>query len=211
MANIPLYNGFTQCSSYLATVYPSAYTETPSRKRYNMASTTSASVEVRAGEEQTVKEWTDREKMEHIFMEEAGLDPDAETVTTVLDTLWDNKITKPWQLAKLPEAIVERLFPHGESLQEYLLVSSVREILQQCQSQPQVTPAASSNEDAYSMVAKAISAFTNECEKARKQRKRGRSSDSEAELDTKYDCTASLKINGIEHMPKTHMPKERDM
>ena len=162
-----------------------------------MASAASASVGVQAGEEQTVQEWSDREKMDHLFMEEAGLEPDAETVTAVLDTLWEHKITKAWQVAKLPDAILERLFAHGEALQEYLLVASVREILQQWQSKPQGEPAASSNNEAYSLVAKAISAFTNECEKARKQRKRGKSSDSEAELENKYDCTASLKRYGI--------------
>ena len=177
----------------------------------NVDSAASASVDVTAGEEHTVKQWSDRDKMEHFIMEEAGLDPDAETVTAVLDTLWENKITKPWQLVKLPGHILEKLSPVGESLQEYLLASAVQEALQQVQSQPQVTPAASSNEDAFTMVAQAINTFTNECEKSRRQRKRGRSSDSEAEMDTKYDCTASLKVNGIEHMPNSHMPKERDM
>ena len=172
----------------------------------------SASVGVKAGEEKTVqKEWTDRQKMEHLFMEEAGLDPDTETVTSVLGILWENRITKAWQVAKLPDSILERLFPHGEALQEYLLVASVREILQQWQSQPQGEPASSSNNEAYSMVAKAISAFTTECEKARKQRKRGKSSDSEAELENKYDCTASLKRYGITNVPNTHVAKERGM
>ena len=89
----------------------------------------SACVGVPADEENTNKEWTDRERMEHFIMEEAGLEPDTETVTSVLDTLWDNKITKAWQLAKLPDTILEKLFPVNEALQEYLLVSSVREIL----------------------------------------------------------------------------------
>ena len=48
-----------------------------------MASAASASDVVQAGEEQTAQVWTDREKMEHLFMEEAGLEPDAETVTAV--------------------------------------------------------------------------------------------------------------------------------
>ena len=117
-----------------------------------MASAASASDVVQAGEEQTVQEWSDRENMEHLFMEEAGLGPDAETVTAVLDTLWEHKITKPWHVAKLPDAVLERLFPYGEALQEYLLVSSVREILQQWQSKPQGDPAASSNNEAYSLV-----------------------------------------------------------
>ena len=44
-------------------------------------------------------------------------------MASVLDTLEDQKATKPWQLAKLPDAVLERLFLHSEALQEYLLVS----------------------------------------------------------------------------------------
>ena len=166
------------------------------------ASQASGSAAVVAQEPQ----YTDRGRMEYLFLTESELYPEEDVVQSVLDTLGENRVTKPWQLAKLPETVLERWSPRDTSLQEYLLVTSIRDMLQQAQQAQQKPPeaAASNNTEAYSLVAKAINAFTTECEKARKQRKRGKSSDSEDELDKQYDCTRSLEKYGLRNIPNTH-------
>ena len=80
-------------------------------------------------------------------MTESELNPEEDVVQSVLDTLDANRVTKPWQLAKLPEMVVERWFPNDTSLQEYLLVTSIRDMLQQAQQKPPEA-AASNNAEA---------------------------------------------------------------
>ena len=96
-----------------------------------MAHQTASQASGSAAEVASEPQYTDRERLEYLFLKESELYPDEDVVQAVLDTLEANRVTKQWQLAKLPETVLERWFPHDTSLQEYLLVTSVRDMLQQ--------------------------------------------------------------------------------
>ena len=103
-----------------------------------MCSTEEASVSASVTQEQNQPGYTDRERMEYLFMTGAQLDVDEEVAKSTIDILERIKVTKSWQLKKLPDAVLERLLPMGRYLQAYLLAVNVRDILQQWDKQVQV-------------------------------------------------------------------------
>ena len=186
-----------------------------------MASVEAASVAAVAPEEPTPN-YTDKEKMLQLFQVESGLEPDEEVATSAVELLEDAKITKGWQVRKLSDKLLEKVVSPDSHLQEYLLITEVRDLLVKWSEEPPPpapAPAESSSSAAgFAMMAEALNCLREEnakqreeTAKARKQRRRNRSSDSEDELKEEYNCTASLEKYKLFGIPNIHFPKEKDM
>ena len=93
-----------------------------------MASEDAANVAAAVPEEPN-QTYTDKEKMLQLFQVDAGLDPDEEVATSAVDLLEEAKITKGWQIRKLSDKLLEKIVSPDSHLQEFLLITEVRDLL----------------------------------------------------------------------------------
>ena len=163
--------------------------------------TTDATVTEGATEEHT-QVYTEKDMLMELFTVQSGLEPEEELAASAVDLLIQAKITKAWQIRKLSDNLLEKIVSTDDNLQEFLLISEVRDLLVKWQSEPTPTPhqAQIPNPDGMSMMAEALNSLREEnakqreeTAKARKLRKKNRSSDSEDELPAEYNCTQSLE------------------
>ena len=170
--------------------------------------------------EQPTQVYTDKDMLMEVFTVQSGLEPDEELAASAVELLMQAKITKAWQLRKLSDKLLEKVVSSDDNLQEFLLISEVRDLLVKWQSEPTPPPqqAQIPNPDGMSMMAEALNSLRaenakqrEETAKARKQRKKNRSSDSEDELPAEYNCTKSLEQYGLYGVPNTHLPRDTEM
>ena len=143
--------------------------------------------------------------MWQLVTEWVKVDEEQDVLQEMLDGLAAKGITKPFQLEKAPDALLERIFPLESHARHYLTAVHVRDEQRKWENQTSAST---------DPLAGAVRGWVREARAARHSRKRGKDDDffTDDETETKkFNRKEALEQYHLDQVPSERMPKLEKM